>query len=246
MALNQNGPFTTEGHYLYRLPDNFDLNRANRYQVAVIRSDGSEAEASTGLVGNINIRIPVANPLGRVFDGRIRFNPDQASATMIAFQPIIYFHYREYNLATGDSAYKTEEIRLPLQENSFGEISLVLSSSEFTTALGGRIEADEDVIRFFEGIDITIWGAAEELVTYFQLNEPSTGINQNRPDFTQVSNGTGLVSSRTSSTREDVDLERNRYFPDLRFSDATCDLQFVEVKAGRDTCFCRNGEEFCL
>lgn len=241
------GIFANERHYLYRVPASISLERDKEYEIVVIREDGSESSARTGIAGEIDIDRPIENPgPGRFFNGQIQFDIDQGSARMIAFQPIIFFNYRELDLTTGDSTYKTEEIRLPTVERVSGTVNVLFSSNDLTQALAGRIEADPNIIRFFIDLDIEVWGAAEDLVTYYQLNEPSTGINQNRPEFVQVSNGTGLVSSRTVSSRTGVPLEQDRYFQDLLFSDATCDLQFVQVKAGRDTCFCRNGDEFCL
>lgn len=241
------GNFTGDGHYLFRVPAGFNFDESLEYQIATVRKDGSEASGSTGLVGDIRIRVPVEPQSIRVFNGQIKFDVDQGSARMVAFQPIIFFRYREFNLQTGDSTYHEEQIRLPVQNRSTSSIEILYESRELMAALGGRVgPADPDIIRFFIGMDIEIWGAAEDLVTYYQLNEPSGNINQNRPDFNQISNGTGLISSRTSARRENIRLEPSRVERDLQYSNFTCDLQFAKVELGRDTCFCRNGEKFCL
>lgn len=241
------GTFTTQGHYLFRVPDNFGLDEDRLYEVATVRNDGTEAKGRTGIVGDIRIRVPVEPQSIRVFNGQIKFDISQGSARMVAFQPIIFFHYRELNLVTGDSTFQTEQIRLPVQNRSTSSIEILYESRELMAALSGRVgPADPNIIRFFRGMDIEIWGAAEDLVTYYQLNEPSGSINQNRPDFNQITNGTGLISSRTSARREDIRLEPSRVERDLQYSNFTCDLQFAKVERGRDTCFCRNGEKFCL
>jgi hypothetical protein len=45
-------------------------------------------------------------------------------------------------------------------------------------------------------MDIEVVGAGEDLYTFMQINEPSSGLIQEKPAFTNVANGIGLFSSR--------------------------------------------------
>lgn len=58
--------------------------------------------------------------------------------------------------------------------------------------------------RRFKGLDFTIVAAGEDLNTYINVNQPVTGVVQERPEFTNIDNGIGLFSSRTS---ESVDFK---------------------------------------
>lgn len=242
------GTFTTQGYYLFRTPANLQFQVDKDYEVYLER-EGDVASARTGIVGPVDIIRPTSFQQNRIFNGQILFDLDALGTARIeAFQPIIYFNYREYNQITKDSAYKTEEIRLPLRANNTnGDITIVYGSDELNRSLAGRLEKNPDILRFFIDLDIEIWAASEELVTYYELNEPSAGINQNRPDYRQVNNGAGLVTSRTSARRNNVALERSRFFTKLIESNATCGLNFVDVRNnGRDTCYCLDGSIYCL
>jgi hypothetical protein len=240
------GTFTGENHHLYRVPSNVDLAQDKKYEVAVVRPDGSEASGRTGIVGNIDIRQPPDPVSIRFFTGRIEFDVDQGSAPLRAYQVNLILHYREFNLQTRDSLYRSTVIDLPLLTTDRSSVELLFDRFSLARAVGNRLEPKENVIRFFESLSMEIYGGADELVTYFQVNKPSQSINQNRPTFDRITNGTGLVSSRFKRIRTDIKLEQQKVYQTLQTSDQTCDLRFVEVQRGRDTCFCVDGEETCL
>lgn len=250
------GLYTTQGHHLYRVPSNFDIKSSREYEVVVRRSDGSEAYARTGIVGNIVIRFPIEPISSRFFDGRISFdiqqstvgNNPQATVKMIAYQPIIYFHYREVNNNTGSDEFKTETIRLPLLENPFDDIEILYTSNQLFSALANSIEKDstKTIFRYFQGMDIEITGASEDMMTFIELSKPATGVNQNLPQFEQVENGTGILTSRTVARRNDSKLQETIYNRLLE-SRVACDLNFVRIELnGADTCYCINNEKVCF
>jgi hypothetical protein len=244
----EEGVFTTEGFYLYRLPADFVLNDEREYEVVVFRADGTQASARTGLVGRIDIDRPVAPISSRFFDGSIWFDTRGGSEQMVAFQTVIYFNYREVNLRTGEELFKTERIELPQVENRFGDIRLLYESSDLNNALASRIEPNPEIIRFFVDMEIEVFGASEELMTFIELSRPVSGVNQNRPDYQQVINGAGILTSRTSQSRDEIRLERSRFFPNLIAGRASCGLNFAEVQNvanNRDTCVCNNNEREC-
>lgn len=250
------GIYTTEGHHLYRVPDGFDISSSREYEVIVRRNDGTEASARTGVVGKIDIRRPLSIITARLFDGRIEFwidqettgNNPEATTKMIAYQPIIYFHYKEVDQAAGTEEFKTATIRLPLEENPFDQIEILYSSSQLYAALADRIEKDpsKNTLRFFQGMDIEIIGASEDMMTFIELSKPSTGVNQNRPQFEQVENGTGILSSRTFARRNDILLQQTIY-DRLLETGIVCDLNFARVElGGTDTCYCIDNQKVCF
>ena len=50
---------------------------------------------------------------------------------------------------------------------------------------------------------------SEDLETYINVNKPITGIVQQRPQFTNITNGVGLFSSRLSNIISGVPLTSN-------------------------------------
>lgn len=250
------GTYTGEGHHLYRIPSNFDIQSDKEYEVIVRRSDGTEASARTGMVGRIRILRPLSPISIRIFNGQIIFTADQettepnpeATQKMTAYQPVLYFNYKEVNLSTNEEGYHTVAIRLPLQETRFDQTEILYSGSQLYAALAGAIEPDpsKNILRFFQDIDLEITGVSEDMMTYIELNRPATGVNQNRPQFEQVVNGTGILTSRTTVKLDKIELFETIEERMLE-SSLICDLNFAILKLnGSDTCYCINNQEVCF
>jgi hypothetical protein len=244
------GTFTTEDYYLFRVPSNYTLDNSKYYEVAILREDGTEAAARTGLVGDLVIKEPRQTFAFRFFNGVIRFEvPAGRGGTALigAYQILIRFNYRDLDRTTLDTTFRTVTLEPPLLPGG-SEGSLTYTSGDFFRAIAGQIEPDDNVLRFFIDMEVEVWAGAEELVTYYRLNEPSSGINQNRPTFEQVTNGTGILTSRSSALRQNIRLERSRFQQDLFYSSPTCGLNFVELSGvgATDTCFCIDGDKVCL
>jgi hypothetical protein len=55
-------------------------------------------------------------------------------------------------------------------------------------------------------LKIIVIGAADELNTYINVNKPSTGIIQEKPEYTNITNGLGIFSARIMQTKFDKPL----------------------------------------
>jgi hypothetical protein len=55
--------------------------------------------------------------------------------------------------------------------------------------------------RYTNDVDFIISVAAADLNTYMEVNEPSNSIIQERPEYTNIDNGTGIFSSRYRNIR---------------------------------------------
>lgn len=237
----EEGEFGTEGHYLYRIPNTISLNSNREYEIVVVRKDGTEAKARTGILGNTEIVRPNEN--ARIFErGLLLCRYSDGTANYEAFQVTINFDYREYNLLTKDSTYKTISINPPQFNAQNDEINYTYSRDDFFTSIKGSMNQDPNIIRFFENLEIEVWGASQELMTYIELNEPNTGINQNRPVFSQVSNGSGIVSSRNRSSINNLALSSDW---DLVMDDIMCGMNFAQIRT-TDTCICVENTLYCF
>ena len=83
-------------------------------------------------------------------------------------------------------------------------------------------------IRRANFVEVVFAVAADDLNTYMEVNEPSSGIVQDKPDYTNIENGIGLFSSRFIRTTANPLVK-------MRLNDATEDrlinenMKFVEV-----------------
>ncbi|MBI1307929.1 MAG: hypothetical protein GC181_15100 [Bacteroidetes bacterium] len=107
-----------------------------------------------------------------------------------------------------------------------GEQIITVKGSAFYEFLRASIEADSTVER--EGIDcdFSFYGSGEDLYTYVQVNKPSIGIVQKKPEYTNIENGLGIFSFRHVNRFTHVGLTdemKNR----LMVSERTESLNFV-------------------
>jgi len=81
-----------------------------------------------------------------------------------------------------------------------------IEGKSFFNFLELNLTKDDEVVRYFNGIDMLMTVGSEDLETYINVNKPITGIVQERPQFTNINNGIGLFSSRFTKIRLDYDL----------------------------------------
>jgi len=76
-----------------------------------------------------------------------------------------------------------------------------LEGVKFFNFLSNNIP-DDSKVRKFLNVEIVMTVGSEDLYTYTRVNEPITGIVQERPQFTNINNGIGLFSSRYTHREE--------------------------------------------
>ncbi len=80
-------------------------------------------------------------------------------------------------------------------ERFFTTLSTQLVEDPYITRVLGSWDEDVQIARAFDFI-LTI--ANEELATYLEINSPVTGVIQERPEYTNINGGLGLLASRAS------------------------------------------------
>lgn len=133
-----------------------------------------------------------------------------------------------------------------------GRISYTIEGNAYYNALSNRLQHEPTIVYEIGTFDPTntplpgtecfemiITCGGQELYTYVQVNTPSSGIVQERPTYTNVENGLGLFSSRSTISIADIPLintnpsivpnQGNVYA--LRFSQYTSDINFCDPGA---------------
>ena len=103
-----------------------------------------------------------------------------------------------------DSITKSLTYSLPLVDDT--EDKIKIEGESFFNFLRLNLSKDDDVVRYFNDIDMLMTVGSEDLETYINVNKPITGIVQERPQFTNINNGIGLFSSRFTKIREEYEL----------------------------------------
>ena len=82
----------------------------------------------------------------------------------------------------------------PLVEYSSGNMSLKIKGDQFFQFLENNL--DNNTTKQFLNLDLVMTIGAQDLKTYIDVNQPFSGIVQERPVFSNIDNGVGLFSSR--------------------------------------------------
>lgn len=131
--------------------------------------------------------------------------------------------------------------------NSAGRIPFTINGLSFFDYLGRTLKKDDHIVYQIgnydtqpypgtECFDIVIYFGGTELYTYYQVNSPSTGVVQERPTYSNVQNGLGLWSSRSSMVIANLPLVTTNpaLVPSianilaLRYSTYTIDITFCD------------------
>ena len=200
-VIGDQGIFSIENNIIYYFdsPENDNFLSSNRTYSLVIQNikTGNIVSSTTEIIKGFNFSAGIpsssSNRLTFYVDGLgYRFPRFEWSApeNVEIFQFNLRFHYKENGLEKELSWNQTE---LGSNDNI-----LILSGEDFFHQfLANNLAAlADDEEREFMNIDIEMTLGTQDLKTYIAVNEPITGIVQERPQFTNINNGIGLFSSR--------------------------------------------------
>jgi hypothetical protein len=193
---------------IYTFFDNNFLKKDYDYNIVVEnKSSGNVVEGNTKIVGDFSF-----GNMDDEFKFYKPFNPDTSKFT---------FERIEWGDARNASIYQLI-VRINYIENNdtlYLDWVQPLVDIDNLTILQGRkffsfLEANKQLevnntntVRRFQKIDLYLIAGTEDLNTYIKVNEPITGIVQQRPSFTNINNGIGLFSSRFTLVKQgEIDL----------------------------------------
>ena len=208
LLLKDDGVFAADSNiiYYFNTPegDNF-LSKDRTYSLAIKNvKTGNSVSASTDIIKGFNFSagIPSSNKIMFYSDALgYRFPRFEWSSINYPeaelFQFNLRFHYKENEI----------EKELSWTQTALGRNDniLILSGEDFFSFLKNNL-VKGDFVREFSSIDIEMTLGSQDLKTYMAVNEPITGIVQERPQFTNINNGIGLFSSRYSYEYKGLDL----------------------------------------
>jgi len=235
------GFFTTQGFHLYRLDQK--VNQANSYRLIIEKpnNEGPQISATTPVVADFNITRPIGQQKVSFGLNGQDFDWQQAKYARI-YQSYLRFYYVEINaLDASDSVrtyvdYKLSNVFGTTLDGSGQDISNNVKYEQFYRFLFNAIGPKENVKRFFRGMDVYVVAGADDLATYISVSQPAEGIVQDKPLFTNVTNGIGIFSSTGTAEKLAMRLS-NPSIDSLIKGIYTCDLMFGKASQA-DTCFC--------
>ncbi len=206
------GIFHAPEHKLYYFRGdaaNGNLDATARYRVS-LTVKGNTITASTPIVNDLSIYNPTQNLNTEIsFRAGAGYVPYTAywftTANARRYESYYTVHYDEV-LEDGSVHPKnfSSQIGTVISSTAPGDqISASLNGELFFQTVASRVPGvqpvfDEALVtkRIFRGIELYWWVAGPDLHTYLQLANPISGLVEERPDYSNVNGGYGIVSSR--------------------------------------------------
>jgi hypothetical protein len=120
----------------------------------------------------------------------------------------INFSWKELWEGQTDTVYRSIEWFKDTQIATTGEeVETFYSANTFYNALEAFVPYDDPdtesqvMERYFGRVEFIVEAGGTELNTYMEVNEPSSSIVQERPQYTNIENGYGLFSARARANK---------------------------------------------
>jgi len=120
----------------------------------------------------------------------------------------IRFHYKELMEGSADTVYRFFDWHKDTKKSLIGpEVESYYTGSTFYAALTAFVPYEDAAKeakvtdRFTSTLQFIVEAGGKELNTYMEVNEPSSSIIQDRPAYTNITNGIGIFSSRATAIK---------------------------------------------
>lgn len=208
---------------LARLNENFTYKLFIRN-----KKTGKEVTAQTGLVRDFEVLRPqvyASFPPGLNFE--VKWNPAKFGKR---YQLLIRFWYMEALKSNPDSLYAKSVDwvvfnNVRAADNQTQPFDLFFPGDAFYSVVGANIPVNPDVTRAAHHCDFIFSVAAADLNTYMEVTEPSLSLVQERPAYTNITNGIGIFSARFIKSVDSLEVSQATK-DELKVNPHTSDLGF--------------------
>lgn len=186
-----------------------DLNENAVFRLLVNIENGKHIiTGETEMVNGFQLTAPLQNTPLNFAEANVSLNGYRNQAIRFSkgnaavFNVTLIFRYKEIT-ASGSSIkeLKWNIDDLKATEAPTTEAVVFARGEAFYEFLSNRIPVDNNVIRReIENAEIQVTAGTEALNTYILVNQPSTSLSQNKPEFTNIEGGMGIFSTRTTRT----------------------------------------------
>jgi hypothetical protein len=210
----QPGVFASSPNILYKVrASQFALTGGQQVRIIIERPGEEPAIAETTIVAPVNFSTPSEGS----FTSFLPYGSGNNITWSTSPQAFIYdvrikIRYKE-SLPGSTTEFVDKSIEWVItkdhRRNEETTTQAVrLSNVSFFQTLADNIPQTPGVIRRFTGMDYTIIGAGREIVDFLEISNANTGITSSEipPTFSNVTNGLGLVSSKSKAERFGITL----------------------------------------
>ena len=192
------GLFSTDDNiiYTFKKPSSF-YNTNSIYLLEILNlSSGQKVTSETEIINSFSFESLNPSFEWGLYNGELadslRFRTKniewQNSKNGVIYQLDILINYLESGTVNSLSWSQ------PIVEYSSGNMSLKIKGDQFFQFLENNL--DNNTTKQFLNLDLVMTIGTQDLKTYIDVNQPFSGIVQERPVFSNIDNGVGLFSSR--------------------------------------------------
>ena len=251
------GAFSSPTQIIYKTAE--EINSNYFYTAEVYRKSNDTLIAYTQnpitIIKPVNITKPNSfSPLNITPTGYVPKVEWKSVAGGDLYELSMSFHYMEFPISGGsDTLYKSIELNFPtrLSNDSGGgqNMSYSLEFYQFLNFISSAItqadDYDPSLRRLVVGmeaaqvvsgfaishacLDFTLYAAGEDLSTYLVLNQNTNSLVLDRPEYSNIENGIGILSSRTYDIVESVKIS-NPTNDEISTNEITKHLNFGQYK----------------
>jgi hypothetical protein len=229
------GMFATGNHHVYKTTGALDPDA--EYRFFIDRPNLNTVSSRTKLISTFIINKPYTSPMekiafhstdpykvewkssagGRVYNLEIDFHFLEITATDTTLRTLVW---NNFSTVISPSLTEGQLLSMDIAGTSFQSfVKSQLANNPNEANILKRIVCEES-------LDFHFYSGDDNLYTYMQISQPSTGIVQEKPAFTNIENGIGLFASRydqsingkTLSDRTLDSLSTGSYTPHLKFA----------------------------
>lgn len=185
------------------------LNQNSQYKLTVKNNEtGQEVTSQTVLIYDFNFTYP--NPLSPTFNMIIAGAPNykfkvewNSSKNARLYQLKVRLNYID-STTTGNVNQYVDwffPIQKTVRLDGTETMTVDFKGQDFLAYIGNKVcntcpPSATLIARRAGNVDLFVIAGSDDLNTYMEVNTPSTGIIQDRPEFTNITNGLGLFTAR--------------------------------------------------
>ena len=208
-----------------------NLNPDAKYKLNIFEN-GKTITSETSLIKSFDIvLLPSSVSLYQSDKGLTVKWTSQPNARI--FETKVKFYY--YEITSTDTTKKYIDIKLATQTTlsilGNENMEALLTGGTFLTTVGNKVPNNTNVLKrvvAHASIEVTISVGSDDLYTYMQVNQPSTGIVSERPVFSNISNGLGLFTSKYDTILPTKPPVGNKTIDSLAHGQFTKNLKFLD------------------
>jgi hypothetical protein len=205
--------------YYFKDPVGDSLNPNSTFALKITnKKTGNEVSAKTSLIHNFFFTTPTKQSIALDFQRASKQQKSfvwQNAVNAKRYKFNFYFNYKELSLA-GDTTHRQIEWVFPEQTTddivgSF-KVDVFYYNEDFYKLCESKIPyadlASEDAVskRFASTCILEVTAVGDEFNTYLEANGPSTGVLIEKPSYSNITNGLGLLSSMFRIQRTPIPL----------------------------------------